>query len=150
LAGGTFMNAWRTRTTKDLFDYMSSTMPPNQASLAPDQYAAIVSFILQANGAPAGTRVFTPATAVPIGTVATGTAPPQGRAGGPGAGGAAAAGGQGRANGPGGAVARGATTLNGPTGLVIAGTVKNYTPVTDEMLRNEDPGDWLMARRNYQ
>src|SRR5262249_51225292 len=52
LAGGTFMNAWRTRTTKDLFDYMSSTMPPNQASLAPDQYAAIVSFILQANGAP--------------------------------------------------------------------------------------------------
>src|SRR5207247_8462177 len=22
--------------------------------------------------------------------------------------------------------------------------------VTDEMLRNQDPGDWLMARRNYQ
>ena len=30
------------------------------------------------------------------------------------------------------------------------GTVKNYTDVTDEMLRNPDPGDWLMARRNYQ
>jgi len=28
--------------------------------------------------------------------------------------------------------------------------VKNYVPVTDEMLRNQDPGDWLMARRNYQ
>jgi alcohol dehydrogenase (cytochrome c) len=28
--------------------------------------------------------------------------------------------------------------------------VKNYVPVTDAMLRNPDPGDWLMARRNYQ
>jgi len=28
--------------------------------------------------------------------------------------------------------------------------VKNYVPVTDDMLRNQDPGDWLMARRNYQ
>src|SRR5262249_49344605 len=29
LAGGTFMNAWRTRTTRDLVEYMSATMPPN-------------------------------------------------------------------------------------------------------------------------
>ena len=35
-------------------------------------------------------------------------------------------------------------------GVTVAGTVKNYVPVTDEMLRNQDPGDWLMARRNYQ
>ena len=28
--------------------------------------------------------------------------------------------------------------------------MKNYVPVTDEMLRNPPPGDWLMARRNYQ
>ncbi len=27
--------------------------------------------------------------------------------------------------------------------------MKNYTDVTDEMLRNPDPADWLMARRNY-
>jgi len=36
------------------------------------------------------------------------------------------------------------------TGVVVAGEVKNYVPVTDDMLRNPDPGDWLMARRNYQ
>ena len=35
-------------------------------------------------------------------------------------------------------------------GLTVAGEVKNYMPVTDEMLRNPPPGDWLMARRNYQ
>ncbi len=36
------------------------------------------------------------------------------------------------------------------TGLTVAGEVKNYVPVTDAMLRDPDPGDWLMARRNYQ
>ena len=36
------------------------------------------------------------------------------------------------------------------TGVVVSGEVKNYIPVTDEMLRNPPPGDWLMARRNYQ
>jgi alcohol dehydrogenase (cytochrome c) len=35
-------------------------------------------------------------------------------------------------------------------GLTIAGEVKNYTPVTDAMLRNPPPSDWLMVRRNYQ
>jgi alcohol dehydrogenase (cytochrome c) len=35
-------------------------------------------------------------------------------------------------------------------GLTVTGEVKNYVPVTDEMLRDPDPGDWLMARRNYQ
>ena len=32
----------------------------------------------------------------------------------------------------------------------MTGTVKNYLPVTDEMLRHPDPGDWLMIRRDYQ
>src|SRR5206468_9745545 len=38
----------------------------------------------------------------------------------------------------------------GVLGVTVAGTVKNYVPVTDQMLRSPDPGDWLMARRNYQ
>ena len=50
-----------------------------------------------------------------------------------------------------GAGGRGGAPANaGPLGVTVAGTVKNYVPVTDEMLRNQDPGDWLMARRNYQ
>jgi alcohol dehydrogenase (cytochrome c) len=36
------------------------------------------------------------------------------------------------------------------SGLTVTGEVKNYVPVTNEMLRNPDPADWLMARRNYQ
>src|SRR5262245_37657781 len=36
-----------------------------------------------------------------------------------------------------------------PRGLEIAGEVQNFTPVTDAMLRNPDPGDWPMIRRDY-
>jgi alcohol dehydrogenase (cytochrome c) len=144
LAGGSFLNTWRTRTTKDLFEYMQATMPPNAATLSADQYAAITSYILQANGARAGARPLTAATAVPIGSIATGAAS---SALGPAAVGPAGGRGTPPAAAP---VGRAVTTLTGPTGVVVAGEVKNYVPVTDDMLRNPDPGDWLMARRNYQ
>src|SRR6267378_1651384 len=35
------------------------------------------------------------------------------------------------------------------TGLTVTGEVQNFVPVTDAMLRNPDPGDWLMIRRDY-
>src|SRR5262245_13953140 len=36
-----------------------------------------------------------------------------------------------------------------PLGLMVNGEVQNYVPVTDAMLKNPDPGDWLMIRRDY-
>src|SRR5262245_62339982 len=36
-----------------------------------------------------------------------------------------------------------------PLGLTVTGEVQNYVPVTDAMLKNPDPGDWLMIRRDY-
>jgi len=159
LAGGNFMSAWRTRSTRDLLEFTQSTMPPSGESLPVETYLNIISYILQSNGAAAGAQPFTPATAVPIGSIATGAAPTASAAppqGGRGAAAeqpspAAAGGGPStglRAGGPGGG--RGGAPANaGPLGLTVPGTVKNYTDVTDEMLRNPDPGDWLMARRNY-
>ncbi len=163
LAGNNFMNTWRARTTRDLFELIQATMPPAAASLTEDQYLAVAVFLLQANGAPAGATAFAPTTAVLIGSVATGVpigsvatgvvqtsrpaetaagnAAPAGGRGGAGAGGRQGAPGGGRG---------GAPASAGPLGLTISGAVKNFTPVTDEMLRNQDPGDWLMARRNYQ
>jgi alcohol dehydrogenase (cytochrome c) len=44
---------------------------------------------------------------------------------------------------------RGAAQDTTPVGVTIAGEVPNYVPVTDEMLKNPDPGDWLMIRRDY-
>jgi alcohol dehydrogenase (cytochrome c) len=166
LAGANFMSTWATRTTRDLFDYMSATMPPTGSTLSATDYAAITSFILQSNGATAGTQAFTPTTTVAIAGVATGrtaapvqavAAPADGRGQTPAAGrGQAPGGGRAQGGGRGGGgdpdagppAGRGAAPA--PRGITIAGEVKNYTPVTDAMLRNQDPGDWLMVRRNYQ
>src|SRR5688572_14368799 len=67
-------------------------------------------------------------------------ATPEGRGAGGAAGGQQAGGGRGRGGG-----AADAT----PVGITIAGEVPNFVPVTDEMLKNPDPGDWLMIRRDY-
>jgi alcohol dehydrogenase (cytochrome c) len=37
----------------------------------------------------------------------------------------------------------------GPTGLTVRGTVPNFVPVTDAILRNPAPTDWLMLRHDY-
>jgi alcohol dehydrogenase (cytochrome c) len=140
LVGGTFMNTWRTRTTRDLVELMTATMPPNAPSLSADQYLAIASFILQANGAPAGSQPLTATTAVAIGSLTTDVAADPRVRPAPAAGPAAGRG----QGGP-----RAVTPL-GPTGQTVFGEVKNYVPISDEMLRNQDPADWLMARRNYQ
>src|SRR5256885_304809 len=85
LAGNNFMNTWRNRSTRDLFEFIQSTMPPTGESLSADQYLAVTAFILQANGAAAGTQAFTATTAVPIGTVASGPPSPGAASGAPGA-----------------------------------------------------------------
>jgi alcohol dehydrogenase (cytochrome c) len=154
LAGSNFMGTWRTRTTRTLLDKVH-TMPPDDPNLSDDQCLNIVAFILQANGAPAGPRALAAATAVTIGDLAQGQLQVQaGGGGGRGAAGQAAAGGRGGQvpAGAGGAPAAGGRggARGGPIGLTATGEVKNYVPVTDEMLRAPDPGDWLMARRNYQ
>jgi len=69
LAGANFASTWRTRTTKDLFAYISAAMPPGGASLSAEQYASIVARILQANGAAPGAEVYGPSTAVSVGSV---------------------------------------------------------------------------------
>src|SRR5712672_404424 len=110
LAGNNFMNTWRNRSTKDLFEFIQSTMPPTGENLSAAQYLAVSAYILQANGAAAGEAALTATTAVPIGSIATGAtpttaaaaAPPAGRgaagrAGGAGAAGPAAGGGRGGA-----------------------------------------------------
>ena len=70
LAGPPFMSTWRTRSVKELYEYMSTSMPPGGSTLGTDTYAALTAYVLQANGAVAGTAWLTPATAAQIGSVA--------------------------------------------------------------------------------
>jgi alcohol dehydrogenase (cytochrome c) len=149
LAGAAFMGSWSTRNTRDLFGLIQTTMPTDRPGALPaDTYVNIVAFILQSNGRTAGTQPLTAATSVLIG--APGQAPaaaqaaqaaPAAQAAAPagrGAGAAAAGGGGGRGQ------------QQAPvTGLTVSGEVKNFAPVTDEMLRNPPPGDWLTIRRDH-
>ena len=44
--------------------------------------------------------------------------------------------------------AQGPQRVNGTT--IAPNPLAAYAPVTDAMLRNPDPGDWIMMRGNYQ
>ena len=66
LKGSTFLDTWRTRTTKDLFEFVSGSMPPGGSSMSPETYAAIVAFVLRSNGAESGSTRLEPSTAVPL------------------------------------------------------------------------------------
>ncbi len=132
LRGANFIRTWRERSTRDLVDYMQATMPPGRPSLGMQEYQNLAAFILRENGAAAGTQPLRPSAAVTIGSIASGAPPATPAAG--------------AAGGP-------APRPAGPPpsrGHSVQGEVKNYVPVTDAMLRNPPPGDWLMARRNYQ
>lgn len=55
LAGPDFMKKWQGKSADDLFYIISNQMPAdNPGSLKPDQYVAILAFVLQKNGFPAG------------------------------------------------------------------------------------------------
>ena len=66
LAGKAFVGTWGTRSTKDLFDYMSAAMPYGGPSLSTETYTLIAAYILQSNGAAAGTEALSPSTVAPI------------------------------------------------------------------------------------
>jgi alcohol dehydrogenase (cytochrome c) len=144
LAGSLFMGSWGGRTTADLVGFMQGSMPPGNAGGLPEAtYLNIAAFILDSNGARPGTQPLTTQAKVGIRSIATGqlraqAAAPAGGRGGRG----------GAAGGPLGGRAE-APVPTTPRGITVAGEVKNYTPVTDAMLRKPDPADWLMIRHDY-
>ena len=75
LAGADFARGWGTQTTADLFKYAQG-MPPGGTPLPDDDNLAVVAYLLQQNGAPAGATPLQPTTAVKIGGIATGKRPP--------------------------------------------------------------------------
>jgi alcohol dehydrogenase (cytochrome c) len=127
LVGPNFLSAWRSRSPRELHDYIATTMPPGGQKLSPDAYVAVTAFILEANAIPSGSPTLTSATGAPA-AVTPAAAPASPAADAP----------------------RAAASSAPPAGLTVTGEVKNFRPVTDEMLRNPPPGDWLMMRRNYQ
>ena len=134
LSGATFIGSWGKRGTKEFYGVIQKSMPlGHPGSLeAQTYYASIVAFLLEANGAQAGSATFTPATDVKIGTIADGRMP------------ASVA--QAIA-----AAKPAAPAKKAPekTGITVAGTVARYAPVTDDALVHPADGDWLMHLRTY-
>ena len=144
LAGESFLRFWADLSPADLFVRISSSMPPGaEGSLTDEEHLDVVAYLLEANGAPAGGTALTEATAVPIGAIAGGAL----QGGDTAAGGASAAV---AAPAAAAAAAAGGPPVTEAGGVTLAGTVDDYRPVTDEMLRDPDDGDWLMIRRNYE
>ena len=140
LAGSAFMGAWGKRTTGELYSKISKTMPLGRGgTLDTSTYANIVAYVLRANGATPGAKDFTPATAVAIGSIASGKMPADLNT-------------LRTSNGQAVPPRRDTGRFSLPTkfGLSLKGNIQNYVPVTDEMLRHPPDGDWLMFRRNYQ
>ena len=126
------MTQWGDKTAGDLIGFMRATMPPGAAGSLPDQtYINLAAFILDANSARPGDRPLTAESRrVSIRSVASGQRAAYSQAGSP-------------------PPLRHAAP-QAPRGITVAGEVKNYVPVTDAMLRNPDPGDWLMIRHDYK
>ena len=141
LAGESFLQFWGDLSPGDLFVRISGSMPPGQAgSLTDEAYLHVVAYLLQGNGAPAGGAALTEVATVSIGAAVSAASSVVAQAGG-GAPEAAPA------SAP---SASAPSSEPEPGGVTVAGTVEGYRPVTDEMLRDPDDGDWLMIRRNYQ
>jgi alcohol dehydrogenase (cytochrome c) len=145
LSGGTFLIKWGPRMVSELFGEILQTMPPtNPGSLGEPAALNATAYILQRNGAQAGQQALAGSVSTLIRAVANGQAP------------GANAPAQGRGGRGGGSMVVGAGTGNGRGGVAathgvnVPGEVKNYVPVTTEMLRNPPAEDWLIFGRNYQ
>ena len=147
LAGANFLAQWGDRTAGELISFMQSTMPPGGAALPGDSYINLAAFILDANSARAGNQSAD-------GRIQRDHS--QRRESGQRAaylqtGGGPAAVHAAQNNGKQGKQAKQAKQeKQTPRGITVEGEVKNYIPVTDAMLRNPDPADWLMIRRDYK
>jgi alcohol dehydrogenase (cytochrome c) len=128
LSGPGFLGVWNGRSTHDLYTRIKTTMPlTNPGSLSDAEAASAVAYVLESNGAKAGTSEFMPATSVPIASITTQAD---------------------RRRNP----YAGYTSLSraaGGTGITFPGTVAHYTPVTEDMMLHPPAKDWLMHYQNY-
>jgi alcohol dehydrogenase (cytochrome c) len=128
LAGPEFVAKWGERSTTELLAQAAATMPPDRpGALSQAEYLGVIAYMLEANGGGASAQALTAAAGARIGTglnpqVALAAAAP---------------------------VASRSARKPEPTGVVVHGTVRNFVPVTDALLRNPPDKDWLMLRHDY-
>ncbi len=123
LSGVSFLSDWAGQTTDELFAYLRDEMPPGQAgSLSDQSYVALVAYLLESNGAVPGERTLTADAAVMIGDAADISEARR-------------------------AERAGERLRRRSSRFVNQEVPHELTLVTDDMLADPPPGDWLSWRR---
>ena len=123
LRGVDFLNGWAGQTTDELFTYLRDEMPPGLGgSLADGVYLDLVAYILDMNGARPGDAALTADAAVTIGDAADIAEAER-------------------------AAREGDRPRRRSTRFVNREVPHDLTPVTDALLADPPPGDWLSWRR---
>ena len=123
LNGVDFLNGWAGQTTDELFAYLREAMPPGLGGSLGDQvYLNLVAYILDANGARPGDAPLTADAAVTIGDAADIAEARR-------------------------AAEEGELPRRRPSRFVNREVPHELTPVTDALLADPPPGDWLSWRR---
>ncbi len=123
LRGVDFLNGWAGQTTDELFAYVRDEMPPGLGgSLGDEVYLGLVAYILDMNGARPGDAPLTADAAVMIGDAADIAEAER-------------------------AAREGDRPRRRSTRFVNREVPHDLTPVTDALLADPPPGDWLSWRR---
>ncbi len=123
LRGVDFLNVWAGRTSDELFEYVRDGMPPGLGgSLGDPVYLDLVAYILDANGARPGDAPLTADAAVMIGDAADIAEAQR-------------------------AAREGDRPRRRPARFVNRTVEHSLPPVTDALLADPPPGDWLSWRR---
>jgi alcohol dehydrogenase (cytochrome c) len=131
LRGKAFMGRWAGRPLSELFDYMRQAMPPDgPGSLGDVAYAQLVALVLDRNGVAAGAAELPSTSALLAAQYLPG---PRVLPDGP-------------RPGPSGGLSAGTVLPVWRTGL---NPLTGLTPVSEAMLQNPAPQDWLTWRRDY-
>lgn len=126
LRGEAFLSTFGERSVGELTEAMRAAMPPTApGSLTQEAYLNITAFILAMNGAKPGITMLGLENPATIGALTDPNAAAQPIA-----------------------LNAGGAASEGPVGITVPGEVPRFTPVTDDMLRNPSPNDWLVHRGN--
>ena len=124
LSGSGFLRSYGGQTPYEFFNFLKANMPPGgNAGITDENYWSIVAHVMRMNGVADTNPILRASANYAMAENIPGISP---------------------------TLIQQRIEPDRPTGVVATGTVENFSPVTNEMLTNPSPNDWMMLRGNYQ